>query len=29
MTRLLTVILTAATLLGGTSLAMADAEYNP
>ncbi|HAO42535.1 MAG TPA: L,D-transpeptidase [Afipia sp.] len=29
MTRLLTVILTAATLLGGTSLVMADAEYNP
>jgi lipoprotein-anchoring transpeptidase ErfK/SrfK len=29
MTRLLTVILTAATLLGGSSFAMADAEFNP
>ena len=29
MTRLLTVILTAATLLGGTSFAMADVEFNP
>ena len=29
MTRLLTVILTAATLFGGTSLAMADQEFNP
>ncbi|MBR2117315.1 MAG: L,D-transpeptidase [Pseudomonadota bacterium] len=29
MTRLLTVILTAATLLGGSGFAMADAEYNP
>ncbi len=29
MTRLLTAILTAATLFGGTSLAMADQEFNP
>ena len=29
MTRLLTVIFTAATLLGGTSFAMADVEFNP
>lgn len=29
MTRLLTVIVTAATLFGGTSLAMADQEFNP